>query len=325
MNSDFLNTLRADGLVSDRNANLTPLTGGVSSDIYLVTDGGRRFVVKRALQKLKVKANWQADVTRNKAEKDYLAWVAASHPEAVPAVMAAGDGYIAMEFLGEGFRNWKQELLQGRFEVRWAEKAGAFLGDIHRLSAADPALAGRFDRMDLFWQLRIDPFLVATGSRHPALQPLIDAEAQRLRSHRSALVHGDFSPKNLLGNDDRLVVLDCETACYADPAFDVAFLLTHLFLKALYHRKHNREIDALIHAFRHAYGAIDEALDLRISRLLLMLLLARVDGKSPVEYLDDEASRNYVRTYVGKNLSAQSFHFDTLLRDWFAGIEKGVR
>ena len=64
---------------------------------------------------------------------------------------------------------------------------------------------------------------------------VLRAEAERLVTCRSVLVHGDFSPKNLLVSGDRLVIIDCEVAWYGDPAFDLAFLLNHLCLKALYH------------------------------------------------------------------------------------------
>ncbi len=322
MNSDFFNTLLADGLVSDRNATLTPLTGGVSSDIYLVTDGQKKFVVKRALEQLKVEADWYADITRNEVERNYISYVASAHPTAVPQIIAAGDGYFAMEFLGEGFSNWKQELLQGRFTAKWAEKAGSFLGDIHRRSAGSDALAEQFNRMDLFLQLRINPYLLATGLKHPDVQALFNTEAERLQVERLALVHGDFSPKNMLVKDDRLVVLDSEAACFADPAFDTAFLLTHLFLKVLYHRNYFQEIAHLISTFRESYGAMDKAMDLRTSRLLLMLLLARVDGKSPVEYLQDDASRDFIRTYTTTCLRTQMYQFPSLLQQWLAGIQK---
>ncbi|MCB1124794.1 MAG: phosphotransferase, partial [Verrucomicrobiae bacterium] len=229
---------KADHLLETESPLLKPLSGGVSSDIYLVQDGYRKFVVKQALEKLKVEADWFADTSRNEAERKYIEYVGRISPESVPRVIFAGDGYFAMEYLGEGFVNWKQAMLAGRFEVDWAAKAGKLLGDIHRTSQGDSKLAAEFSNMESFWQLRIDPYLVTTGSKHPDLKKRFEEEAERLRTEASALVHGDFSPKNILVSQDRLVLLDCEVACYADPAFDLAFLFTHLFLKVLYHKQH---------------------------------------------------------------------------------------
>lgn len=320
MSMDFLKTLRSDGVVSDGPVSLKPMSGGVSSDIFLVEDGNRKFVVKRALEKLKVNADWFADTGRNETEKDYLQYVAEENPLAVPRILASGNGYFAMEFLGDGFVNWKQALLAGQFEVGWAEMAGAFLGGIHRRSKMNETVAARFDKLESFRQLRIDPYLIATGERHPDVRSLFFAEAKRLKEERSALVHGDFSPKNMLISGDRLVVLDCEVACYADPAFDVAFLLTHFFLKVLYHQNHYLEAGKMIRAFLASYGTVAFELEYRIARLLLMLLLARVDGKSPVEYLVDERKKAFVRQFAKKGLFAENHHLELLMEKWFAGV-----
>ncbi|MGH7953183.1 MAG: phosphotransferase family protein, partial [Limisphaerales bacterium] len=71
----FLELLRRDGVVRTPAAQLTPLSGGVSCEIYLVEDGSDRFVVKRALPKLKVKVEWFADVKRNRHEWEYIRYV----------------------------------------------------------------------------------------------------------------------------------------------------------------------------------------------------------------------------------------------------------
>src|SRR5262249_35175669 len=153
-----------------------------------------------------------------------------------------------------------------------------------------------------FDQLRIEPYLLTTGRRHPQLEDLFRAEAQRLGATRECLVHGDFSPKNILIGVDRLVVLDCEAAWYGDPAFDICFMLTHLFLKALLHAGAADSLQ-LIRTFRQEYIRVAgrTTLEDRVPRLLLMLLLARVDGKSPVEYLE-EPQRAFVRDFVCAHL-----------------------
>ena len=135
----ILGQLLRDGRLSNTNATVTPLTGGVSSDIYLVEDGAKKWVVKRALEKLKVPEDWFADTSRNRFEREYLNTSRAFLPNAVPRVVFEGDGYFAMEYLGEGYANWKQLMLDGRYEPYYAEQAGHTLGVIHQTSAGDIA------------------------------------------------------------------------------------------------------------------------------------------------------------------------------------------
>ncbi len=302
--ADLLRMLLADGVVSGH-ADLFPLTGGVSSEIYLVTDAGRRFVVKRALPQLKVEEVWLADPARNLNEQAYLRYVGSLLPDAVPAVLHASREhcYFTMEFLGDGFTTWKAELMAGRCDAGHASRAGATLAVVHAASRGRADLLEQFDTTAGFVSLRVDPYLTTTGHRHPDLRPHFDAEAARLVACREALVHGDYSPKNLLvrSSPDRLVVLDCEVAWYGDPAFDVAFLLNHLLLKSLYHGGGPFLRAARAAAAAHAAGLHDAAwaaeVDRRAARLVPMLMLARVDGKSPAEYLT-AAHRSAVRAFT---------------------------
>ncbi len=320
--------MRADGVVRADGARLTPLAGGVSSEIYRVDDGQESFVVKRALPKLNVAAEWFADPRRNLHEQDYLRYVAAFLPGSVPRLRFASREhcYFAMELIGGELANWKTELLAGRVDRSHAARAGHTLGIIHRHSAGDPAAIKLFATGDLFWQLRIEPYLLATAEAHPRLAAALRAEAERLGACRSALVHGDYSPKNLLVSGERLVVIDCEAACYGDPAFDLAFLLNHLCLKALYHAPARRAelraaVEAAVDAYQDAWSDLPAVADIagRASRLLPMLLLARVDGKSPVEYLA-EAQREHVRQFAEREILAPPIELPNMLESWFAWI-----
>ncbi len=316
--------LRRDGHLRDPAARFTPLAGGVSSDIYLVEDGAERFVVKRALPRLRVRDEWRADVSRNEVEREFLEWAGRCLPGAVPRVRFANPtaGYFGMEYLGEGFTNWKRQLLEGVFAPATAAAAGRLLGAMHTCSAGEVALRRRFDTTANFHQLRLEPYLLTTGARHPALREVFTAEARRLEATREGLVHGDFSPKNLLvGPGDRLVLLDAEVAWYGDPAFDVAFLLNHLLLKRLFHAPGGEPLRELIGAFWTAYrgarGAWATDFEARTVRLLLLLLLARVDGKSPVEYLTP-GRQQVVRDFVGETLRALPDTLPALVEAWFA-------
>ncbi len=320
--------MRADGVVRSASARLTPLAGGVSSEIYRVDDGQESFVVKRALPKLNVAAQWFADPRRNLSEQDYLRYVAAFLPGSVPRLRFASREhcYFAMDLIGGEFAIWKTELLAGRIDRSYAERAGRTLGTIHRHSAGDPTAIEQFATTDHFWQLRIEPYLLATAEAHPRLTAVLRAEADRLGASRSALVHGDYSPKNLLVSSDQLVVIDCEVAWYGDPAFDLAFLLNHLCLKALYHSPaHWAElratVGAVVEAYQDAWSHLPAVADIAdgASRLLPMLLLARVDGKSPAEYLV-EAQRECVRQFAARQILAPPMELPKMLETWFAWI-----
>ena len=321
MSDEFIEQLIADGVASSNKANLRPLKGGVSSDIYLLEDEDRRIVVKRALPQLKVEAEWFADVSRNETERLYIQHVAKTNPFSVPKVLAVGENYFAMEYFGEEYSNWKVSMLCGRFSDEWPQKAGAFLGDVHRYSRDNEALAEQFDKMDSFWQLRIEPYLIAASEKHPELDSIFVEEAVRLRSCKLALVHGDFSPKNILVSKNRLVVLDCEVANYGDPAFDVAFLLTHLFLKMLYHKNYYAEIKKSVRLFLEAYGVFSLDFEARTGRLLMLLLIARVDGKSPVEYLTDSSSVLFLRSFARLQLIQNPKGLIAILEEWEAGVK----
>lgn len=316
--------LLRDGHLRDPAARFTPLAGGVSSDIWRVEDGTECFVVKRALPRLRVRDEWRADVGRNAIERDFFEWAGRQLPGAVPQVRFASPaaGYFGMEYLGEGFANWKRQLLDGVFEPATAAAAGRLLGTLHARSAGDPALRRRFDTTANFHQLRTEPYLLTTGARHPAWYQIFEAEARRLEATREGLVHGDFSPKNILvGPEGRLVLLDAEVAWYGDSAFDVAFLLNHLLLKRLYHAPAGDSLRELIAAFQAAYaaarGALPDGFEPRTTHLLLLLLLARVDGKSPVEYLDP-ARQQFVREFVTNALRLPPRTGGALVEAWFA-------
>ena len=319
--AQFLELLRRDGHVRDPQARLTHLSGGVSSEIYLVEDGAEKFVVKRALAKLKVKNDWFADVSRNASERNYLACVGQLLPGIVPQIRFASPdaGYFGMDFLGDGFANWKQLLLAGDCQTRHAELAGKILGEIHQRTSGDDSLRKQFDTTGNFHQLRLEPYLLTTGARHPELREFFMAEARRIEATREALVHGDFSPKNILIHGDRMVLLDCETAWYGDPAFDVAFLLNHFFLKLLYHAPRETGIEKMIAAFWRQYlassGKAAAEFEPRVLRLLPLLLLARVDGKSPAEYLD-ATRREFIRRFVTVELRRGGLELVPFMQRW---------
>ena len=285
------------GLLPD-DAELEPLSGGVSSDIWLVRGGPRPFIVKRPRERLKVAADWTAPIDRGASEAAWLEYVADAVPGACPRVL----GYdpetfaIALEYVDtDTHPNWKSELMAGRVVARFAGAVGQDLGRIHAASVRTAGLADRFDHQDLFETLRIEPYLVRTASAVPEARGPLERVIDELRSTRIALVHGDVSPKNILAGEDP-VFLDAECATWSDPAFDAAFCLTHLTLKELHLPEFASALRAAAHAFEARYleqtdWADAAALRARITRIVPALMLARVSGASPAEYLTDSARR----------------------------------
>jgi 5-methylthioribose kinase len=188
--------------------------------------------------------------------------------------------------------------MRGDVSLDVAARAGTLLAAIHTRSADDPVAREQFDDLMPLLQGRIDPYYRTAARRNPALAPAIRAEIERQLAARSALVLGDFAPKNMIAYPDHLLILDFETAHYGDPSFDVAFMLTHLLLKSLARRDLGADLLRAAHTFHRAYKrgcgtvADDECATVK---QLGCLLVSRVDGKSPVEYLRDDTSKDKVR------------------------------
>ena len=284
-------------------ARVTPLTGGVSSDISLVEAGGRRFCVKRALPRLKVAALWEAPVERNAAEAAYMRAVARWLPRAVPRVLGedAKAGWFAMDYLApEDHRLWKTQLLAGIVERGFRRRGRARSRNHPCAERRRSRRSGRVRERRTFEAIRIEPYLRATGRAHPELAARFDELAQTTLTTKRALVHGDVSPKNILQGPAGPVFLDAECAWFGDPAFDLAFCLNHLLLKGAREGADRTRYNAAFSALAGAYLAgVDwegaDGLEARAAALLPALFLARVDGKSPVEYLTRESERVAVR------------------------------
>ena len=224
-------------------------------------------------------------------------------PDAVPAICAesAQHGLFVMAYLPpDDYPQWKALLRDGHAELATAASVGERLVRIHAATADDTSVAARFPTDAIFHSIRLEPYLLATAERHPDLAEALRGLADVTARTKRVLVHGDVSPKNILVGPRGPVFLDAECAWYGDPAFDAAFCLNHLLLKCLWNPPARADFLASFDALAAAYlkGVCWEpgaALEERIARLLPGLLLARVDGKSPVEYIDSEADRNVVR------------------------------
>lgn len=300
----ILAALRRMRLVTaDAVPTMTPLPGGVSSDIWRVDLPDGPVCVKRALARLKVDAVWEVPIERNRYEWAWMQEVARIAPESVPPLVAQDtvSECFVMGFLApETHPVWKLLLQRGIALADTAGAVGRRLVAIHAATANRPDLAQRFATDHIFHAIRLEPYLLAAARRHRNLAPRLRDIASHTAATKRALVHGDTSPKNVLVGPDGPVLLDAECAWYGDPAFDLAFCLNHLLLKCLWVPGATAGFLASFDALADAYvaGVTWEApatVERRAAHLLPGLLLARVDGKSPVEYLTTETDRGLVR------------------------------
>lgn len=323
--NEVVRALERMGLVeAGRCPPLEPLPGGVSSDIWRVNLAGGAVCIKRALPRLRVSAEWRAPVERNRYELEWIRCVARIVPEAVPEILGADEeqGLFVMRYLEpEAYPLWKQQLAAGVAEPDTAARVGERLGRIHAATAGDAQVAARFATDETFFAIRLEPYLLATARAHPHLAAALQSLVETTATHKRALVHGDVSPKNLLIGPRGPVFLDAECAWYGDPAFDLAFCLNHLLLKCLWVPHASRAFlacfEALVSAHtRHIAWEPAPAFEARAARLLPGLLLARVDGKSPVEYLTEEADKNRVRRFAARLLERPATRLAEIASLW---------
>jgi aminoglycoside phosphotransferase (APT) family kinase protein len=300
---EIVDFLRRKGLVAtDEIPAALALSGGVSSDIWRVDLAQGPLCVKRALPRLRVTQLWEAPVERNRYEYEWFRVAAAAVPQAVPRLGERGDGFFLMEYLApERHPVWKSELRQGRASAAFAAQVGERLGRIHAATAGRAEVEQSFRSDRIFHAIRLAPYLAATALKHPDLAAQLHALVERTARTKRALVHGDVSPKNILCGPHGPVFLDAECAWFGDPAFDLAFCLNHLLLKCLWAPQATPSLMASFDSLADSYREkIDwespEALESRTASLLPGLLLARIDGKSPVEYVTEEAQKERVRS-----------------------------
>jgi tRNA A-37 threonylcarbamoyl transferase component Bud32 len=302
--------LRRSGLLAagDADPALTPLAGGVSSDLWRADLPSGPVCVKSALPQLKVARRWLAPTSRNRVEYEWLRFAQPIAPGQVPRVLAHDEqaGLFAMEYLPPGqYPVWKALLLAGQVDAEAARDVGTLAGTLHAASALDPAAAAMFATGENFDALRITPYLRVTAQAHPDLRHRLAGIAARTAGTHLAVVHGDVSPKNILLGPDGPVLLDAECAWYGDPAFDVAFCVNHLLIKSVRVKAAAAALRTAARALaaahaRHVNWEPADGLDGRVASLTPALALARVDGSSPVEYLSP-AERDTVRS-AGRSL-----------------------
>ena len=281
--------------------------GGVSNSVILVESNGSRLVLKQSLPQLRVEDEWLADRSRILRERDGLVEASDLLPDGwVPKVLRSDEEnfVFAMEAFSEQATDWKTLLLSRDLDPQLARRAGIALGLTIRGSWQSERLAETFGDCQAFDQLRTDPYSRTIARRHPDIASQVHDWIGETSEVHLALTHGDWSPKNMVVDDHRMIFIDYECVHFGDPSYDAAFLLNHLILKAFHAASADfLELASQVWTWTMAAlpaPALDE-FESRSARHLGFLMLARVDGKSPVEYLANEDVRDRVRQ-TAKNL-----------------------
>ena len=227
--------LLAQGLIPvGEEISIELLTGGVSNTVMAITTKNYRWVMKQALPALKVAEKWEADQRRALVEADGLRLFHQLSPKQVPKLIFVDpvDFVLIMDRVPSDCSLWKTDLLEGIYNRDVARALGRTLATWHCFGDENPAQREKFKEHLLFDQLRVDPFYRFVASRNPPLRESIGKLIEELESDHSTLVHGDFSPKNILVSPlGEVTILDFETLHVGNPVFDLAFLLAHLVCK----------------------------------------------------------------------------------------------
>jgi predicted TIM-barrel enzyme/aminoglycoside phosphotransferase (APT) family kinase protein len=292
--------LEDKGIVKDGPARVVELGGGVSNVVLKWATETASGVVKQSRPQLRVPELWLSDVRRALNERDAIELLSRRlASDKIPTLTFSDDDAMAfgMEAAPDTALLWKPVLLEGTLDPHRACMAGELLREIHECTRNDPYVAKRFVAQPLLDQNRIDPWYRAAQRAHPDLHATFEYAIQRLLDVKQVLVHGDFVPKNILLLEDGLLLVDYEVAHFGNPGYDVGTFINHMLLKGFRQLADGAAFADMAEVMWHAYsdgiGRADRELAEQESLLqMAVLMLTRVDGKSKVEYLDEEEAEH---------------------------------
>ncbi len=314
--------LVARGIVGS-SATAAELSGGVSNVVLRIHDGDTDLIVKQSLPRLRVAEEWLAPQERTITEAEAMVLASTVVNDGVPRIVLSDDAafVLAMDAAPSDWSDWKTQLMSGVVNERIAARVGSIMGSIHRATLDESSLSALLRATEPFEQLRLRPYYEHTARVRTEWSPILTELADELRANRRCLVHGDLSPKNILAPADRQAdrawVIDFEVAHRGDPRFDLAFLLTHLTMKSIHLPALSDDLDRAGYAFLDAYrSAAGDDLTPDVAgtaRHIGALLLARVYGKSPAEYLT-AAGRAHAERLAAPALEGRIASLDDLIR-----------
>lgn len=299
-----LNYLIEKGIISANDqAEVEVLTGGVSNVVLAITTSDKKLVLKQALAELKVAEKWEADQRRAIVEANAISLFHKLSPDQVPNLVFLDPArfILILDRVPVGSTVWKSDLLSGVINPDIAGVLGTTLAKWHNFGEKDETARDQFMEDSLFEQLRVDPFYRFVAAKNESLKPAISKFIGELEGNKTTIVHGDFSPKNIMvGMDDQVYILDFEVTHVGNPVFDLAFLLAHLLCK-LFRTDEPLEEKMLIASAQRFISKYEEIRPISNSLPLhtALIALARVEGKSPVNYLDEYKQAQLVKYTKG--------------------------
>ena len=305
---ELLRYLRAAGHIGpEESPRMTALRGGVSNRTVLVERAdGSAWVLKQSLAQLRVAAEWFSDLARTHREAAGLRWLGRMLPGSVPDFIFEDHEMhvLAMSAVPQPHVNWKEWLLAGGLEEAHIVQFARLLAQIHKLGSDHlEEVAATFADRSSLESLRIEPYYQYGAEQVPLAADFLHALIDETRATRLGLVHGDYSPKNVLLHEQRLILLDHEVMHFGDPALDIGFALSHLLSKA-HHLTNQRERFAAVSLLfwreyqTHNHAMANAVLEARGARHTLGCVLARAAGRSPLEYLDEAARARQVEAVL---------------------------
>ena len=326
----LLRYLRAQRLIGRHESpELRGLAGGVSNrTVHVQRQNGEAWVLKQALAKLRVQVDWFSAPERIHREAAGLRWLGQIIPGQVPQFVFADEKQhiLGMSAVPQPHQNWKSALLDGRASVEKARDFGHLLASIHIAIDRIPALKDEFADRRFFEELRLEPYYSYSASQVPQARAFLEQLIQDTRNRRLALVHGDYSPKNVLISQGKLILLDFEVIHFGDPAFDIGFSFAHFLAKAYYLPEARNAFLQMARAYWMSYcqsltpqmraNVVDQA-----ARHTLACVLARMAGRSPLEYLD-QRQRNTLQRIALELIEQEVADMETLLERYEARLER---
>jgi len=314
-----------------RRPSYATLAGGVSNRTVLVKwPNGASWVFKQALPRLRVEVDWFSDPARVQTEARALRYLIDIVPPGAITPLIFEDhqeNLLAMEAVPCPHENWKSLLLSGNVDAGYVRQFGQILAMIHGKSAHQAEIFREaFSSVSAFESLRVEPYYQYVGERIAEAADFLQCLIRDTRAHRLTFVHGDYSPKNILIYAGKLVLLDHEVAHFGDPAFDVGFSMAHLLSKANHLVAQREQFLAAASLYWKTYRESllecirwPDELEPRAVRHALGCLLARVAGRSKLEYLT-ELERERQRSAVLGSLRKPPDSVDALLNEFVSRV-----
>ncbi|WP_315708215.1 phosphotransferase family protein [Brenneria uluponensis] len=315
-----LDLVSHSGIEPHINGTVKRIIGGISSDVWLLDcpqeNSSNRYVIKQPLATLRVRKNWSAPLKRAKYEYLWLNMAAQVSPQCVPKVCYFDESkpLLITHYIDISDASvWQRQLFSACFDLSFVKKLGHEIARFHQYTAFNEFYEKQFDSSGILRATRIEPYIFSLIDIYPEMTERLTEIGESVISNRIAVIHGDLSPKNILCRNATPIFLDAECACYADPAFDIAFCLNHLLIK--FYRLGDIKFILLARVLTETYlrevnWENRNKLERRIATLIPVMMLARIDGKSTLTYLNDHHKkliRKQALTLLSKNLFTIDF------------------